>query len=284
MRQACTPTHARPQPALHPALHIHTPLPYTHTLQRTSPSFWTMLWRPSAALATWQSTGPPSTSPVGGWRLRRAGEGGWLGEANRACSERRGVFMHMPSLPPPMPPCSLAPPPPPPGVTSFAGHIYGSFPPGRFGSVAGCARQMLHMLRAHSRAYDLIKALPGAWWGGLGVRGGQDGAPAAASWGCGGGEAGRDGAPAKPQLSPCKLGWARWAARPLGVKPRSDRPHAAPPAPTPTPVRCRRRRRPGGHRVELLLVRAQALSLDAALPAVDQARACSCPTACTGGR
>lgn len=48
-----------------------------------------------------------------------------------------------------------------PGVTSFAGHIYGSFPPGRIGSVAGHARHMLCMLRAHTQAYDLIKSLPG---------------------------------------------------------------------------------------------------------------------------
>lgn len=48
-----------------------------------------------------------------------------------------------------------------PGVTSFAGHIYGSFPPGRIAQVAGCARQMLNMLRAHSQAYDLIKSMPG---------------------------------------------------------------------------------------------------------------------------
>lgn len=53
--------------------------------------------------------------------------------------------------------------PSPAGVTSFAGHIYGSFPPGRIGSVAGHARHMLCMLRAHTQAYDLIKSLPGGW-------------------------------------------------------------------------------------------------------------------------
>ena len=49
----------------------------------------------------------------------------------------------------------------PAGVTSFAGHIYGSFPPGRIGSVAGHARHMLCMLRAHTQAYELIKSMPG---------------------------------------------------------------------------------------------------------------------------
>jgi beta-glucosidase/6-phospho-beta-glucosidase/beta-galactosidase len=47
------------------------------------------------------------------------------------------------------------------GVTSFAGHVYGSFPPGRIGHVAGAARQMLHMFRAHAQVYDIIKAMPG---------------------------------------------------------------------------------------------------------------------------
>ncbi|EFN55966.1 hypothetical protein CHLNCDRAFT_145286 [Chlorella variabilis] len=47
------------------------------------------------------------------------------------------------------------------GVTSFAGHIYGSFPPGRIGQVAGCARQMLLMLRSHAQAYEVLKAMPG---------------------------------------------------------------------------------------------------------------------------
>ena len=49
------------------------------------------------------------------------------------------------------------------GVTSFAGHIYGSFPPGRIGQVAGCARQMLLMLRSHAQAYEVLKAMPGEW-------------------------------------------------------------------------------------------------------------------------
>lgn len=52
-------------------------------------------------------------------------------------------------------------PTPPAGVTSFAGHVYGSFPPGKMGRVAGCARQMLCMLRAHAQAYELIKGMPG---------------------------------------------------------------------------------------------------------------------------
>lgn len=47
------------------------------------------------------------------------------------------------------------------GVMSFAGHVYGSFPPGRMGHVAGCARHLLNMLRAHGKAYDVIKAMPG---------------------------------------------------------------------------------------------------------------------------
>ncbi|PSC70754.1 glycoside hydrolase [Micractinium conductrix] len=48
-----------------------------------------------------------------------------------------------------------------PGVTSFAGHVYGSFPPGRLANVAGCARQMLCMFRSHAAVYKLIKSLPG---------------------------------------------------------------------------------------------------------------------------
>lgn len=54
-------------------------------------------------------------------------------------------------------------------MTSFAGHVYGSFPPGRLGSVAGHARHMLTMFKAHTRAYSLIKGMPGrsggAGWG-----------------------------------------------------------------------------------------------------------------------
>ena len=68
------------------------------------------------------------------------------------------------------------------GVTSFAGHIYGSFPPGRIGSVAGHARHMLCMLRAHTQAYDLIKALPGGWAGGWPAWGGVCGLRRC--WGC----------------------------------------------------------------------------------------------------
>lgn len=68
--------------------------------------------------------------------------------------------------PTPHPDSPSRPPSPdrlPAGVTSFAGHIYGSFPPGRIGSVAGHARHMLCMLRAHTQAYDLIKSMPGGW-------------------------------------------------------------------------------------------------------------------------
>lgn len=48
-----------------------------------------------------------------------------------------------------------------PGVTSFAGFVYGSFPPGRMARISGCGRHILHMLRAHTEAYAAIKALPG---------------------------------------------------------------------------------------------------------------------------
>lgn len=47
-------------------------------------------------------------------------------------------------------------------VTSFAGFIYGSFPPGKMASISGCGRHLLNMLRAHTQAYNAIKALPGA--------------------------------------------------------------------------------------------------------------------------
>ncbi len=46
-------------------------------------------------------------------------------------------------------------------VTSFAGHLYGSFPPGKVAQITGCGRHLLHMLRAHTQAYQAIKALPG---------------------------------------------------------------------------------------------------------------------------
>ena len=42
---------------------------------------------------------------------------------------------------------------PPTGVCSFAGFVYGSFPPGKVASIAGCGRHMLNMLRAHTHAY-----------------------------------------------------------------------------------------------------------------------------------
>lgn len=48
-----------------------------------------------------------------------------------------------------------------PGVFSFAGHVYGSFPPGNLARVASCARHLLNMFRAHGQAYDTIKAMPG---------------------------------------------------------------------------------------------------------------------------
>ena len=48
-----------------------------------------------------------------------------------------------------------------PGVTSFAGFIYGSFPPGRMARIAGCGQHILNMLRAHTDVYAAVKALPG---------------------------------------------------------------------------------------------------------------------------
>lgn len=48
-----------------------------------------------------------------------------------------------------------------PGVTSYAGCIYGGFPPGHLGRFSLCGRQILHMLRSHTEAYEALKALPG---------------------------------------------------------------------------------------------------------------------------
>ena len=48
-----------------------------------------------------------------------------------------------------------------PGVTSFAGFVYGSFPPGHMGRIPGCGRHILNMLKSHTAVYAAIKALPG---------------------------------------------------------------------------------------------------------------------------
>lgn len=38
----------------------------------------------------------------------------------------------------------------------------GSFPPGKVARLGGCGRHLLNMLRAHTQAYNAIKAMPGA--------------------------------------------------------------------------------------------------------------------------
>ncbi|KAL4538341.1 hypothetical protein Ndes2437B_g01352 [Nannochloris sp. 'desiccata'] len=48
-----------------------------------------------------------------------------------------------------------------PGVTSFAGFVYGSFPPGKMARISGCGRHILHLLRAHTDVYAAIKVMPG---------------------------------------------------------------------------------------------------------------------------
>lgn len=48
-----------------------------------------------------------------------------------------------------------------PGVTSFAGFVHAGFPPGHIGRISGCGRHLLHMLIAHTSAYNAIKSLPG---------------------------------------------------------------------------------------------------------------------------
>jgi beta-glucosidase/6-phospho-beta-glucosidase/beta-galactosidase len=48
-----------------------------------------------------------------------------------------------------------------PGVFAFSGYFFGSFPPGKFFATRIAGRVVKHMLIAHSRAYDLIKRLPG---------------------------------------------------------------------------------------------------------------------------
>lgn len=56
-----------------------------------------------------------------------------------------------------------------PGVTSFAGFIYGSFPPGHIGRIKGHGRHLLHMLRAHTDAYAALKAMPGGTAASIGL-------------------------------------------------------------------------------------------------------------------
>lgn len=56
-----------------------------------------------------------------------------------------------------------------PGVTTFAGHIYGSFPPGKMARFGGSGRQLLHMLRSHTEAYDALKMLPGGSDASIGI-------------------------------------------------------------------------------------------------------------------
>lgn len=46
-------------------------------------------------------------------------------------------------------------------VTSFAGFIYGSFTPGKVARIHACGQHILNMLRAHTQAYNAIKAMPG---------------------------------------------------------------------------------------------------------------------------
>ena len=48
-----------------------------------------------------------------------------------------------------------------PGVTSFAGFIYGSFPPGKMGRINGYGKHILSMLKSHTAVYKAIKAMPG---------------------------------------------------------------------------------------------------------------------------
>lgn len=49
-----------------------------------------------------------------------------------------------------------------PGVFAFSGYVYGSFPPGRIMATRVAGLVVKHMLIAHTKAYHLIKSLPGA--------------------------------------------------------------------------------------------------------------------------
>ena len=48
-----------------------------------------------------------------------------------------------------------------PGVMGFCGWIYGTFPPAKTIQWATAGRHMCNMLRAHTAAYQAIKAMPG---------------------------------------------------------------------------------------------------------------------------
>jgi len=48
-----------------------------------------------------------------------------------------------------------------PGVMGFCGWIYGTFPPAKTIQLATAGSHMCNMLRAHTAAYQAIKAMPG---------------------------------------------------------------------------------------------------------------------------
>lgn len=48
-----------------------------------------------------------------------------------------------------------------PGVFAFSGYVFGSFPPGRIMATRVAGLVVKHMLIAHTKAYNLIKSLPG---------------------------------------------------------------------------------------------------------------------------
>jgi len=56
-----------------------------------------------------------------------------------------------------------------PGVASFAGFIYGSFPPGKMARIRGYGKHLLNMLRAHTDAYAALKSLPGGADASIGI-------------------------------------------------------------------------------------------------------------------
>lgn len=47
------------------------------------------------------------------------------------------------------------------GVATFCGYIYGTFPPAHMLRFNAAGQHFLNMLRAHSAAYNAIKAQPG---------------------------------------------------------------------------------------------------------------------------
>lgn len=56
-----------------------------------------------------------------------------------------------------------------PGLASFAGHVHGSFPPGKISRFFGAGRHFLNMLRAHTEAYEAMKSLPGGTEASIGI-------------------------------------------------------------------------------------------------------------------